>query len=50
MMGSFEGKNIFNADKDKGIINNIIYDKINPNLRCDIEFIPCDESNWFLFS
>lgn len=38
---TFEGKNIFNADKDKGTINNIINDNIRPVLTCDIEFIPC---------
>ncbi|KKM62663.1 hypothetical protein LCGC14_1519440, partial [marine sediment metagenome] len=35
--GTYEGKNIFDVDKDKGILNNIINDNIRPVLMCDIE-------------
>ncbi|MBA7515189.1 hypothetical protein ES705_07228 [subsurface metagenome] len=43
--GTYEGKNIFDVDKDKGTINNIINDKIRPVLMCDIEFISCNEGD-----
>lgn len=43
--GTYEGKNIFDVDKDKGILNNIINDNIRPILACDIEFMPCKEGD-----
>ncbi len=42
---SFEGKNIFNVDIDKGKIVGIIRDRISPNLNCEIEFLPCIEGD-----
>lgn len=47
---SFEGKNIFEIDKDKGIINNIIQNKISPNLNCDIKFLPCNNGDVIIIS
>lgn len=47
---TFEGKNIFSADKDKGTINNIINDNIRPVLTCDIEFIPCKNGEVIVIS
>ena len=43
--GTYEGKNIFGVDKDKGILNNIINDNIRPVLMCDIEFIQCNDGD-----
>ena len=42
---TFEGKDIFNVDDDKGLINNIIQDIISPKLSCVIEFVPCLEGD-----
>ncbi len=41
--GDFEGKNIFDVDKDKGIINNIIQTRISPIIKYNIEYLQCPE-------
>lgn len=43
--GDFEGKNIFNVDKDKGRISNIIQTRISPILKYNIEFLPCPKGD-----
>lgn len=43
--GSFEGKNIFNVDEDKGIIENICHMKISPVIDYDTEFVRCEEGD-----
>lgn len=42
---TFESKDIFEVDKDKGIINSLIQDKISPKLECEIEFVPCSDGD-----
>lgn len=37
--GDFEGNNIFDVDKDKGIINNIIQTSISPIIKYNIEYL-----------
>ncbi len=43
--GDFEGKDIFEVDKDKGKISNIIQTRISPILKYNVEFLPCPEGN-----
>ena len=38
---TFENKDIFDVDEDKGIINSLIQDRISPKLDVEIEFVPC---------
>ncbi|MBD3215570.1 MAG: hypothetical protein GF311_23370, partial [Candidatus Lokiarchaeota archaeon] len=40
---TFEGKNIFNVDNDKGKITGIIRDRISPMLNCEVNFLRCNE-------
>ena len=42
---SFENKDIFDVDNDKGIINNLIQNRISPKLDIEIEFIPCPKGD-----
>ena len=41
--GIFEGNNIFDIDKDKGIINNVIKTRISPILKYNLEYLQCPE-------
>lgn len=41
--GDFEGNNIFDVDKDKGIINNIVQTSISPIIKYNIEYLQCPE-------
>ncbi|MFX0071675.1 MAG: helix-turn-helix domain-containing protein [Candidatus Hermodarchaeota archaeon] len=43
--GDFEGKDIFDVDKDKGRINNIIQFRISPILNYNVEFLPCQKGD-----
>lgn len=43
--GTFEGKDIFEIDKDKGIIDNICHTRISPSVDYLIEFLNCDEGD-----
>lgn len=43
--GTFEGKGIFNVDKDKGIIDNICHIKISPIIEYNIESLTCNEGD-----
>jgi len=40
--GTFEGKDIFNIDKDKGIIENICHMRISPVIQYNTEFLQFD--------
>lgn len=40
---TFEGKNVFDVDTDKGKITGIIRDRISPILNCEVEFLHCTE-------
>jgi len=42
---TFEGKNVFDVDTDKGKITGIIRDRISPILNCEVEFLPCTEGD-----
>ena len=43
--GTFQGKNIFDIDADKGIIENICHLKISPIIEYSIEFLECEKGN-----
>jgi len=43
--GELEGKNIFNIDKDKGIIDNICYAKISPIIDYNINLLELEEAD-----
>lgn len=43
--GTFEGKGIFNIDKDKGIVDNICHTVISPVIEYNIEFMSCDQGD-----
>lgn len=43
--GSFEGKNIFDIDKDKGIIDEICHTKISPSIEYFIEYLEFNEGD-----
>ena len=43
--GTFEGKDIFDIDKDKGTIGSIIHDHISPVIEYDMEFLPCEKGD-----
>lgn len=37
--GTYEGKNIFDLDSDKGKIENILHTNISPKINCEVEFL-----------
>jgi len=43
--GTFEGKDIFEVDDDKGKINSIIHDKTSPVINYEIEFLQCKDGD-----
>ncbi len=43
--GNFEGKDIFNVDLDKQLIDNICQDKISPVIECSTEFLQNDKGD-----
>lgn len=43
--GTFEGKGIFDIDKDKGIIEDICYTRISPVIEYNTEFLQCKEGD-----
>ena len=45
---TFENKDIFDVDEDKGLINSLIQDRISPKLECEIEFVSCPEGDVML--
>ena len=42
---TFEGKDIFNVDSDKGTITNIIHNHISPTIEYDMEFLSCKKGD-----
>jgi len=42
---TFEGKNIFDVDTDKGIITGLIRDRISPMINCEVKFLNCNEGD-----
>lgn len=43
--GTFEGKGIFDIDRDKGIVDNICNTNISPIVEYTMEFLSCDEGD-----
>lgn len=43
--GTFEGKDIFDIDSDKGTIGNLIHNHISPVIEYDMEFLPCKKGD-----
>ena len=48
--GTYEGKNIFNLDSDKGKIENIIHNNVSPKINCEIEFLQCDDGDLLIIN
>lgn len=40
--GTFEGKDLFDVDKDKGIVDNICHSTISPPIDYHVQFVNCD--------
>lgn len=43
--GTFEGKGIFDIDKDRGIIDDICHTRISPVIEYSTEFLQCEEGD-----